>query len=78
MSDEPTLELPERVADKVQRVLGIPPGELSQHPVAGLIEDLCDTALMFDREEHTTVATTDLSDRPHKRSPPTLKSGEVS
>ncbi|MFH1417168.1 MAG: hypothetical protein ABII12_02635 [Planctomycetota bacterium] len=51
MTQEPWLELPEHVVAKIEKVLGIPPSELAKHDLVKLIEDLCDTALMFDRED---------------------------
>ena len=52
MAEDRSLELPEHVVAKIQKVLGISPTSLSEHDLVSLIEDLCDTALMFDREEH--------------------------
>ena len=51
MAQDSSLELPEHVAAKIQKVLGISPTSLSEHDLVNLIEELCDTALMFDREE---------------------------
>ncbi len=51
MTQEHWLELPEHVAAKVEKVLGIPPSELREQNLVSLIEELCDTALMFDREQ---------------------------
>ncbi len=51
MTDERWLELPEHVVAKIQKVLGITPSALPEHDLVSLIDDLCDTALMFDREE---------------------------
>ncbi len=51
MSEERSLELPEHVVAKIQKVLGISPSSLPEQDLISLIEDLCDTALMFDREE---------------------------
>ncbi len=51
MAEDRWLELPEHVVDKIQKVLGISPSSLPEHDLVSLIEDLCDTALMFDREE---------------------------
>lgn len=51
MAEEPWIDLPEHVVAKITQVLGIPPSELGKHDLLKLIEDLCDTALMFDREE---------------------------
>ncbi len=51
MAEDRSLELPEHVVDKIQKVLGISPASLPEHDLVSLIEELCDTALMFDREE---------------------------
>ncbi len=51
MAEDRWLELPEHVVVKIQKVLGISPTSLPEHDLVSLIEDLCDTALMFDREE---------------------------
>ena len=51
MAQDRSLELPEHVVAKIQKVLGISPSSLPEHDLVSLIEDLCDTALMFDREE---------------------------
>ena len=51
MAEDRRLELPEHVVDKIQKVLGISPTSLPKHDLVSLIEDLCDTALMFEREE---------------------------
>ena len=50
MAQDRSLELPEHVVAKIQKVLGISPSSLPEHDLVSLIEDLCDTALMFDRE----------------------------
>ncbi len=49
MAQEGSLELPGRVVAKIQRVLGINPASLPEHDLVSLIEELCDTALMFDQ-----------------------------
>ena len=49
MAQEGSLELPDRVVAKIQKVLGISPASLPQHDLVSLIEELCDTALMFDQ-----------------------------
>ncbi len=49
MAQEGSLEIPERVVDKIQKVLGISPASLPEHDLVSLIEELCDTALMFDQ-----------------------------
>ena len=64
MTQEPWLELPEHVVDKIEKVLGIPPSELSTHNIVKLIEDLCDTALMFDRDERGTAEGDDQAEQP--------------
>ncbi len=51
MTQDRWLELPEHVVVKIQKVLGISPKSLSEQDLVKLIEDLCETALMFDREE---------------------------
>ena len=51
MTQDRSLELPEHIVAKIQKVLGISPSSIPEHDLASLIEDLCDTALMFDREE---------------------------
>lgn len=57
MSEERSLELPEHIVAKIQKVLGISPSSLPEHDLVSLIEDLCDTALMFDREERGAEQT---------------------
>ena len=57
MAEDHWLELPERVVVKIQKVLGISPTSLPEHDLVSLIEDLCDTALMFDREERGAEQT---------------------
>ncbi len=49
MAQEGSLELPEHVVAKIQKVLGISPASLPEHDLVSLIEELCDTALMFDQ-----------------------------
>ena len=51
MTEDRWLEFPEHVVAKIQKVLGISPTSLPEHDLVSLIEELCDTALMFDREE---------------------------
>ena len=57
MAQDRWLELPEHVVAKIQKVLGIAPSALPEHDVVSLIEELCDTALMFEREEHAPNQT---------------------
>lgn len=51
MAEDRWVELPEHVVAKIEKVLGIPPSELAQYGIVKLVEELCDTALMFDRED---------------------------
>ena len=57
MTQDRWLELPEHVVAKIEKVLGIPPSELGSYDLVKLIEELCDTALMFDQEERATGQT---------------------
>ncbi len=66
MTQEPWLELPEHVVAKIEKVLGIPPSELAAHGLVKLIEDLCDTALMFDREEVGAAKPDEDQDHPQR------------
>ncbi len=59
MAQEGSLELPERVVDKIQKVLGISPASLPEHDLVSLIEELCDTALMFDQNAQGAGQTKD-------------------
>ncbi len=70
MTQEPWLELPEHVVAKIEKVLGIPPSELAKHGLVKLIEDLCDTALMFDRDEHDAAEADDQGEQPQRLPPP--------
>ena len=63
MAEDRWLELPEHVVVKIQKVLGISPTSLPEHDLVSLIEDLCDTALLFDREERGP-------DQPEEEKPP--------
>lgn len=77
MSKGTSVELPERVVIKIQKILGIPPSELEKHGLVELIEDLCDTALMLDQEQHGTVETDSESDSPQQRSCPRPRPGDT-
>ncbi|MFQ5463967.1 MAG: hypothetical protein ACE5E5_15250 [Phycisphaerae bacterium] len=59
MAQERSLELPERVVTKIQKVLGISPESLPKHDLVSLIEELCDTALMFDQNAQGAGQTKD-------------------
>jgi len=67
MAEEPWIDLPEHVVAKITQVLGIPPSELAKQDLLKLIEDLCDTALMFDRAERGTAEADTQGEQP---SPP--------
>lgn len=57
MTEDRWLQLPEHLVAKIQKVLGIPPTELPKCNLVDLIEELCDTALMFDQEEREAGQT---------------------
>lgn len=59
MAQGGSLELPERVVAKIQKVLGISPASLPEHDLVSLIEELCDTALMFDQNAQGAGQTKD-------------------
>lgn len=63
MAENRRVELPEHVVAKIEKVLGIPPSELAQYDIVKLVEELCDTALMFDREDRR-------GGQPQQRKPP--------
>ncbi len=70
MTREPWLELPERVVAKIEKDLGIPPSELAKPGLVKLIEDVCDTALMFDREKRGAAEADDQGEQPQRLPPP--------
>ncbi len=70
MTQEPWLELPEHVVAKIEKVLGIPPSDLAKYGLVKLIEDLCDTALMFDREVRSEAKAEDQGEQPQRLPPP--------
>ena len=51
MTQSNALGLPAHVAAKIEKVLGISSSDLNGYDLVRLIEELCDTALMFDQEE---------------------------
>lgn len=59
MSKPSSVELPAHVVAKIQQVLGIPPSELAKHGLVRLLEDLCDTVLMFDKAQRVVAKTGD-------------------
>ncbi len=57
MTEDSGLELPEHVAAKIEKVLGVSSSQLEGYDLVKLIEELCDTALMFDHEERRSSQT---------------------
>ena len=51
MTQSNSYELPKHVVAKIEKVLGVLPAELDGYDFVQLIEELCDTALMFDQKE---------------------------
>ncbi len=64
------MELPEHVVAKIEKVLGIPPSELAQYDIVKLVEELCDTALMFDREDRRGDRTREKTPAGETSAPP--------
>lgn len=56
MTQDGGLELPENVVAKIEQVLGLSSVQLQGYDLVKLIEELCDTALMFDQDERQEVA----------------------
>ena len=54
MTQSNSLGLPKHVASKIEKVFGISSSELNGSDLVKMIEELCDTALMSDREEQGT------------------------
>ena len=57
MTEDSGLELPEHVTAKIEKVLGVSSSQLEGYDLAKLIEELCDTALMFDGDERSASQT---------------------
>ena len=55
MTQDGGLELPENVVAKIEQVLGLSSVQLQGYDLVKLIEELCDTALMFDKDEREEV-----------------------
>ena len=53
MTQSNSFELPKHVVAKIEKVLGVLPSQLEGYDLVQLIEELCDTVLMFDQEERT-------------------------
>lgn len=73
MADDRSLELPEHVVLKIQKVLGISPTSLLEHNLVSLIEELCDPALRFDREERGVEQTAKENPPPETAAAPTTR-----
>lgn len=55
MTQDGGLELPENVVAKIEQVLGLSSVKLQGYDLVKLIEELCDTALMFDQDERQEI-----------------------
>ena len=55
MTQDGGLELPENVVAKIEQVLGLSSVQLQGYDLVKLIEELCDTALMFDQDERQEI-----------------------
>ena len=55
MTQDSGLALPEQLTAKIEKVLGLDSADLEGYDLVKLIDELCDTALMFDKNERTTV-----------------------
>jgi len=51
--------MPDHVVTKIQSVLGISHESLPKHDLVSLIEELCETALMFDQNARGVGQTKD-------------------
>lgn len=56
MTQDGGFALPENVVAKIGQVLGLSSTQLQGYDLVKLIEELCDTALMFDQDERQEVA----------------------
>ncbi len=55
MTEDSGLALPEQLTAKIEKVLGLDSSDLEGYDLVKLIDELCDTALMFDKNERATV-----------------------
>ncbi len=55
MTQDSGLALPEQLTAKIEKVLGLDSADLEGYDLVKLIDELCDTALMFDKDERATV-----------------------
>ena len=55
MTQDSGLALPEQLTVKIEKVLGLDSADLEGYDLVKLIDELCDTALMFDKNERATA-----------------------
>ena len=55
MTQDSGLALPKQLTAKIEKVLGLDSADLEGYDLVKLIDELCDTALMFDKNDRTTV-----------------------
>ncbi len=55
MTQDSGLALPEQLTAKIEKVLGLDSQDLEGYDLVKLIDELCDTALMFDKNERATA-----------------------
>ncbi len=55
MTQDNGLALPEQLTAKIEKVLGLDSAHLEGYDLVKLIDELCDTALMFDKNERATA-----------------------
>ncbi len=55
MTQDSGLALPEQLTAKIEKVLGLDSADLEGYDLVKLIDELCDTALMFDKNERATA-----------------------
>ena len=55
MTQDSGLTLPEQLIAKIEKVLGLDSTDLEGYDLVKLIDELCDTALMFDKNERATA-----------------------
>ncbi len=55
MTQDSGLALPEQLTAKIEKVLGLDSADLQGYDLVQLIDELCDTALMFDKNERAAA-----------------------
>ncbi len=55
MTQDSGLALPEQLTAKIEKVLGLDSADLEGYDLVKLIDQLCDTALMFHKNERATA-----------------------